>query len=356
MSKAFESAVAPRFSRQWWCESAKTGFWVVVVTILIWIYADMEFTRTREVTLVIRLNTKGSSDTVLVSKPTKKITYELRGSGTNLDRFAKKYRGSELHFDLSTLPDFSTETMKAVPSVSVLEAMPEVRQSGLKVVSGNPVTISGIKLEKLEARKLEVEFIFKGAELADGFQPKATVEGEAPPSHWADIPPGAKIRTVEKNLSDLPVGEEQDVKFRLITAIGAHVVRIKDNTDRTVTVRVKIERRVAPATATIKINVRISTPAKWAEGDMWNQFKLEKKDSFEWSPRIKVTGPRKHIEKLKGRTKDIHAYIILKESDKEPRVTSTTADVIIQFPPKLDIQLAPGQAVPTVRFRLVPRN
>jgi len=356
MSPKLESTQSPRFSRQWWLESAKAGFWVVVATILIWIYADGEFTETDEVMLVIHLNTKGSLDKVLISEPTIEVTYKLRGSRTDLDRFAKKFRGSVLHFDLSLLPGFRAGSGQAIPSASVLGSVPEVRQWGLVVRSGSPATIRDINIEKLEVRKLEVEFVFKGAELADGFQPKASVEVMAPSSHWSNIPPGAKIRTVEKVLTDLPVGEELDVRFQLIPVIGTRVVKIKDNTDKTVTVRVKIERRVARATENIKINVRIVTPAEWAESDMWSQFKLDRKDSFEWSPTIKVTGPQTDIGKLKGNTKAIDAYIILNDSDKTPSETFPPRDVIIRFPPGLDIQLAPGQVVPRVRLRLVRRD
>jgi len=354
MSKAFESSAAPRFTRQWWLESAKTGFWVVVVTILIWIYADMEFTQNSEVMLVIRLNTNGSSEFVLVSEPTTEVTYELRGSRTDLDRFAKKFRGSELDYDLSTRSDFQAGADQSIPSVSVLEGLPEVRQWGLRVVSGDPATIGDINVEKLESRELQIEFVFKGAELADGFQPEAAVEVMAPSSHWSDIPAGAKIRTVEKDLTGQPAGKELDVRFQLIPAVGARAVRLKQDS---VTVTLKVERRTAPATDTITIPVRISAPAKWAETGVWDEYKLVRKDKIQWSAKITVTGPRKDIDILKtDETKTVDAYITLTDSDTEPIESWLVRKVTLRFPPGLQVQLAPGQVEPTVQFRLEKRT
>ena len=39
-----------RFSRPWWTEGFKTLLWVAVVTVLIWVYADMRFTDHRTLT------------------------------------------------------------------------------------------------------------------------------------------------------------------------------------------------------------------------------------------------------------------------------------------------------------------
>ena len=343
---------APRFSREWWLDSAKIAFWVMIVTILIWIYADMEFTQSADVAMTIRLNTAGSAETVVTSKSTAEVTFQLRGSRGDLDRFTKKFRGQVVNFDLSTLPDFHAGPRQAIPSVLALESIPEVRKWGLWVVSGSPVTIGGINIEKLEFRELPIEFIFKGVELAE--LPKAAVKVGAPASRWPLRQPNPRIRTVEKDLTDLPVGEDQKVKFQLISAVGAESVKLKADT---VTVSLQVVRRTAAATETIPITVRIITPAEWTdETGVWVQYKLVRRDRIEWLTEITVTGPRKDIDILKtDKTKTVDAYIVLTESDTEPIDSWSSRKVTLRFPPGLQIQLASGQVEPTVQFRLEKR-
>ena len=323
----------------------------MVVTVLVWVYADMEFTQTADIMMLIRLNTAGSPDTVVTSKLTTEVTFKLRGSHSDLDRFAKKFRGSVVHFDLSTMPRFHAGLGQAIPSVLALESVTDVQEWGLSVKSSSPDTISDINIEKLQPRELPIEFIFKGAELAEAL--KATVEVSAPASFWRDLPPNPMIRTVEKDLSDLPAGKEHKVKFQLISALGAESVKLKTDT---VTVGLQVVRRAAAATETIPITVRIVTPAAWIETGVWAQYKLVRKDRIEWLTKITVTGPRKDVDILKtDKTKTVDAYIVLTESDKEPIESWSSRKVTLRFPAGLQIQLASGQIEPTVQFRLEKR-
>jgi len=354
MSKTSQFTDAPRYSRQWWLDSAKIAFWVVIVTVLVWIYADMEFTQTTDVAMVIRLSTAGSANTVLTSERTTEVTFRLSGSRSDLDRFAKKFRGQVVDLDLSTLPDFDTGLKNGIPSVLALESFVEVQEWGLRVRSGSPAIISDIKVEKLEPRELPIEFIFTGAELAE--TPKATVEVRAPASRWPDIlrDRNAKIRTKEKDLSALPAGKEQKVTFELIPALGAESVKLKTDT---VTVNLQVVRKTASATETISITVRIVTPAEWTETGVWAKYKLVRRDPIEWRTEITVTGPRKDIDILKtDKTKTVDAYIVLTDSDTEPIESWSSRKVTLRFPPGLQIQLASGQVEPTVQFRLEKRD
>jgi hypothetical protein len=354
MSTRRQSTQAPPYSRQWWLESAKISLWVILVTLLVWIYADMEFTVTDDVTMHIRLNTTSSADFVITSEPRSEVVFKLRGSRSDLDRFANKFRGTVLDFDLSTVPGFHAGPGQAIPSVLALESFTEVQS--LRIVSGSPPAISDINIEKLELRELPVEFIFKGAELANA--PSATVKVWAPPSRWSRIltsTPGRNptIRTIEKDLTELPAGQEQEISFQLIPAIGSEPVKLDANS---VTVSLQVVRRTASATETIPITVKIVTPAEWTEEGVWDKYKLVRKDRIEWLTKINVTGPRKDIDILKtDKTKTIDAYIVLTDSDTEPIDSWSDRKVTLRFPPDLQIQLASGQVEPTVRFRLEKR-
>jgi len=350
MSTVRQSTEAIRFSRQWWLETARTSFWVVIVTVLIWIYADMEFTQTDDIAMRIRLNTEGSKDAVMTSPAVSEVTFQIRGSRSDLDRFVKKFRGVILQFDLSTVEGFG-EDLEAIPSALVLQSLPEINELGLRVVSGNPATIKGIRIEKLETRELPIEFVFKGAELAE--TPKGVAKVRAPESVWSRIPPNPVIRTVEKNLNSLTAGQKQDVTFQLISAIGAEAVKLIENE---VTVNLEVVRRATAATETIPVTVRIVTPAEWSEKGVWAEYKLVRKDRIEWRPKITVTGPRKDIDILKtDKTKTVDAYIVLTDSDTDPIDSWSSRPVTLRFPSDLQIRLAPGQTEPSVQFRLEKR-
>ena len=334
-------------------DSARISIWVIVVTVLVWIYADMEFTQTADVAMRIHLNTDGSTDTVITSEPKTEVVFKLRGSRTDLDRFAKKFRGSIVNFDLSTIDRFRAGLGQAVPSVLALESLTNVQEWGLSVKSSMPDTISDINIEKLQLRELPVEFIFKGAELSDA--PIATVKVWAPASRWSNIltAPNPRIRTIEKDLTDLPAGEDQKVTFQLISAIGAQSVKLENDA---VTVNLQVLRRTTAATEIIPISVRIVTPAEWIETGVWDQYKLVRKSPIEWLTKITVTGPRKDIDILKtDKTKNIDAYIVLTDSDTEPIASWSSRKVTLRCPPGLQIQLASGQVEPTVDFRLEKR-
>jgi hypothetical protein len=325
-------------------------FWVAIVTVLVWIYADMEFTQTDDIAIQIHLHADGSKDTVVTSEPSREVTFQIRGSRSDLDRFIKKFRGVVVGFDLSTVDGFG-EDLEAIPSDLVLKSIPEIDELGLRVVSGNPATIKDIRIETLVVRELPIEFAFKGAELAES--PKDVVKVRAPDSVWSRIPPNSRIRTVEKDLSDLPAGEEQKVKFQLISAVGAESVSLESDE---VTVSLQVVRRTAAATETISVTVRIVTPAEWTEEGVWAQYKLVRRDRIEWLTKITVTGPRKDIDILKtDKTKTIDAYIVLTDSDTEPIDSWSSRKVTLRFPPGLQIQLASGQVEPAVQFRLEKR-
>ena len=353
MSKKPQSTDAPRYSPQWWLDSAKVAFWVMIVTVLIWIYADMEFTQTDEVSMMIRLNTDGARapETVVTSKRTAEVVFKLRGSRRDIDRFADKFRGIVVDFDLSTLPGFHAGPAQAIPSVLALESVAEVEDWGLRVVSSSPTTINDINVEELESREIPVEFVFKGAELAD--TPEDAVTVSLPASRWTGLT-NPKIRTVEKDLANLPAGEEQKVRFQLIATIGAMPVKLDADA---VNVTLQVLRKTTAATERVPITVKIVTPPEWTEEGVWAKYKLVRKDSIEWLTEVTVTGPRKDIDILKtDKTKTVDAYIILTDSDTEPISSWSTRKVTLRFPPGLQIQLASGQVEPTVQFRLEKRE
>ena len=63
-SRDYYMSEEPRFSRRWWLRGLRTLFWIALISVLIWLYADLEHSKEREFRATIRLNTGKSSSLV----------------------------------------------------------------------------------------------------------------------------------------------------------------------------------------------------------------------------------------------------------------------------------------------------
>ena len=64
---ARQAQSARRFSRSWWFAQARALAWTAVITLLIWIYADLEFTEVHEFTITVHFEAAPGSTLVLSS-------------------------------------------------------------------------------------------------------------------------------------------------------------------------------------------------------------------------------------------------------------------------------------------------
>jgi len=351
MSKSFTSSTgAVRFSRQWWGETARIAFWVVIVTVLIWVYADMEFTQTEEVRMTVRLTVGKSTDMALVSRSDVPVVFTLRGRGTSLKRFASKYNRTVRTFDLSK--SYRPGADQAVPTAEVLTGfVDELRELGLTVRSAEPKAITGVYIDTVETHEVPVEFRYAGAQLVK--EPAAEVLVRVAATSWKTIlektgPKEPRIKTAVKDFKSLAPGDKRRMTFELLSSIAGIPVHLD-----TAEVAADIEVRRLTASKKIAISVRVVVPVSWTENGLWKEYQLKRKDPLQWRRDITVVGPREHIDRLKP--VDVDAYIVLVEDDKKP-VSWSTRKVVLRFPPDLQITLADGQDEPTVQFRLEKRT
>lgn len=89
MTYPYDSQEPARFSRQWWAKGTRNFIWVALVTMLIWVYADLEKTDSRELSVKIRLSTGSSGDLTLTSPGEIEVKFTLRGSNSSLDRYTR---------------------------------------------------------------------------------------------------------------------------------------------------------------------------------------------------------------------------------------------------------------------------
>jgi hypothetical protein len=80
MSKLRTSSSEPqRFSRRWWLSRLRSALWVLFVTALIWIYADMQVAETKTFRVQIQLTTPPGEQ---LKEPTGPIAVSFKAQGT----------------------------------------------------------------------------------------------------------------------------------------------------------------------------------------------------------------------------------------------------------------------------------
>ncbi len=342
---------AIRFSRQWWLGVGRNLLWIGVVTVLIWIYADMQHTDTEQITATVVLITEADKNMKILSKPDVQITFKVAGSRSQLDSFKRKYANSALPFDVSR--DYKPGKNLAIPTLRIVRQTTEPEKFGLGVVSVWPDTITGVHMDRQVLKELPVALAHTGATL-DG-EPKI-IPGKAEllvtetawaKIHKAELKPTIKTENLE--LEQVQPGAIVQKDLKLVASVaGEQVVLVTE----TVNVTVKVAQRTD--TKKLTVSVAVLAPPEWAEDDTWEKYVLVRKDKLEWHPTITVTGTKADLEKLEAVKKEVQAYIVLNEGHKEASDTPDTEEVQIRFPQGLQLNLV-GER-PKVSFNLKPRS
>lgn len=350
MARKRESLLtAERFSLAWWFAWARNLFWVAVITVLIWVYADLEMSEPREFTATLRLTLGKTQQTVIVGDTDTAVTFSAKGSRRAMAQFERWLADNDeiIEIDVSGYPP----GFYAMPVVQLLNQSPDIDQHGLVAQTAAPGTLE-FTVDRLEARLVPVVFDSVGATLTDGttIDPhEVTVTVAASDWKRIDEQPGLpEIRTVREDLSTVRPGQEETRRFRLVATIGDVLVQLSD---KSVAVTFEVVQRTE--TLTMSVPVEIRSPLGWATGDTWTKYVLQKKDAdVPWRPEITVTGPKKDLEQLSP--EDIQAFIVLTDDDKEPVESWLQREVQVLFPTELQLRLV-GEK-PTVQFKLVPRQ
>jgi len=342
----------PRYSRQWWLDGARNMVFVGLITLLIWVYADMDVADDREFRAVVVLTTGQSSDFVLTSPPQREVRFTLRGTRRSLRAFQDYLdeNRSEIHCDVSRKYK-PGKTEMAVEEL--LEQGEWLSQLSLSLVTAAPSKIDFV-LSRRITRTARVELDQTGAKLVG--QPKISpseVTMHLVTSDLAAIrqslPPDGQItlKTRQLDLRNAPTDKPYVAEVAVLPPPSRFGVTIEP---RTVTVTVRIDQRTD--TKQIAINVQTIAPSAWSEENgTWQEYRLVKKDPLEWRKEIAVSGAKKDIERL--RPEDVDAHIVLTEDDKAPIGSWQSRTVIVRFPPGMDLQLV-GEA-PVVHFKLEKR-
>lgn len=342
---------AERFSPGWFLQKARNLFYIALVTVLIWVYADMEFTDTAEIRATIQLTAAGNPQLVLLSKPAQDVQFTLRGDRSTLEQFRQDLlqKGSILPpFDVTGRHGAGTY---AIPTREIIEQAGGAAKAGLSVVAASPAAVSVVVDTRLQIRDVPVQVDYANATLAGPpTVVPAKVDLVVPQSRWKSLPPDVapEVKTVRLDLKNVSPDKPMTFKnVELVPAIGPIGVEFQP---ATVTVTVQVSQ--ATETRTFTVAVRTLDPATWAEDGTWDEFKLDRKEPAEWVRPIQVTGSRKDLDQLKG--ENLQAYIPLTDDDKKPVASWLTREVVVRFPEDLNLKLV-GEK-PSVQFKMIKRT
>jgi hypothetical protein len=331
-SAASSSTVHGRFGR------LGDIFWVALVTILLWVYADLEFTDTIDMTVTLKLNTGKSENVVILSETEHEITFKITGSRFRIEEFRRELtsRGNELSYNVAG--DYGKEKKpRPVSSAELIAraaAANKLDPEGLTVHSAVPDSVQ-LHVDSIqEIPDVPVKLSYKGAELNAPPQP-VKVKVLVPSSSEATVrarleEPDFALETVQAELGAYQPGEHE-IAANVNPMVGD--VRLHSVVPQSVTFRITI---VNPTQMKpVKVPINIVTPSKWGEkGDTtWKDYMLVISPDSNLRPELQITGPEQHLK-----PENVRAFVVLTDVDKKPVESWLDREVIVTFAPGTNLR------------------
>jgi len=342
----------PRFSLKWWIGGGKNLFFVALVTLLVWVYADMYVADKASFQATISMNAGNSTNIELLPPREIEINFTLRGTRRALRSFQDHLdtNHSKITYNISADRPSGPNTVSAEELIGQDGALNRLK---LSMVTAVPDTVA-FSLDNRVSQLAQVELDYVGAILTT----EPVIE---PPQVTLNIAERDLLRIREQLRPDEPL----TVKTKLLDLAGKPtgqsiteaLALVKPRTTFDVSVAPKqvkatfeIDQRTDKKSVTVNINT--IAPSAWAEpGGVWSQYELNKRAPLEWRREITVTGARQDIERL--RPEHVEAYITLSEQDKAPVESWRNRTAKLRFADGMELQVV-GEA-PSVSFKLQKR-
>jgi hypothetical protein len=339
-----------RYSLGWWLGGARSFFWLAVVTLMIWVYADLEISEPREFTATLRLVINGEDvTTALIGAEDTTVTFEANGRRGDLTRFERWLTDNDRLLTLD-ITDYQPGSYTR-PTAQLLNENIDISRHGLDVLAVTPNEIK-FRVDALETRALPIVFDSIGASLKEGettYDPE-TVDVTAPTNVWeaiAKITPEPVIMTEKEELAG-GLSRRNTRKVRLLPMIGDQPVVLASDE---VTVTFVIERSEVEATRTVEVQPRY--PASWLTDGTFDVYELEIDEATPLLQEIHLAAPTDR--ELAGLDDDeIQASLTLTEADKTDSDAYLQRRITVYIPPESGVRLSENP--PTIRFRLVRRE
>jgi len=337
-----------RYSREWWTQVLRNVFWVGVVTLMIWVYADLEISEPREFTVTLKLTRKVDGETTLVGQREWSTTFSAKGSRRDLTRFERWLVDNEdtIEVDVTDYPVAEHDE----PVSQLLARSPAVLRHNVEVQAITPKQLP-FRVEALESRSVPVQFDYINATIQNIEVEPGEVTAVASTSAWVRIDEATDAPVIRTRQEDLTLVDPDDNRSRTIPLIPI-IEEVPVMLDRGV-VSVSFEVKNQPETKTFEVTVTRNEPPNWDAEGVWSTLKLVRREADPtWTYTITVAGTNRDLQRLQP--EDIRAFITLTDADRTNTEQWIKRDVMVYFPPDSKVRLA--DRAPSIEFKLTPRQ
>ena len=332
-------------------QGLRTFVWVAVITVLIWVYADIHFTAEEDISATLHILTGSADNIVLTSPNDASIRFRVKGKRNFIDRFLERLSERKMMLPYDPARELGPGQHRERIS-EILTALPELRDLGLEIVWTRPRDID-IHLDRLiDIRDVPVKPDFSDVVPSGPVEVKPDrVCLRIPESQEKNIALPKQLTVPTKPITlgdDVIAGDTKTVEVEVLPPPNISNASLIPNK---VTVTFKVGQRTDSKIFTVAVAVQ--SPMYWLTDGTWSKYELKAKPGENWTRQITVTGKSEDLEKLT--LEKIQAYIVLTDSDLKPIGSWLPGDVKVQFPPDLKVRLA-DEPVPPVSYRLEKRT
>jgi hypothetical protein len=345
--------IGAQFGPGWFWSGLRTWAWVAVITVLVWMYADIQFTEIRELRGALRI-TAPSKDLVLLSAKDLAVTFRVKGNRQEIDQFADRLAGAGgvLTFDASAL---EPGQLHAERLTDVLTQTKEFREQagGLTILQATPRDVE-VLLDVLRPKPATLELDTGGANVEDvKFEPDNQLIVKAPSTQLDKLPDPLVLRTAPLgDLRDLPPGKTETRQLRIVLPQRLDFLVLPKQT-----VQVSFKTVQQAEKRKFKLVVNVQPPRPWLDDGTWAKFTIQTNPPDDWTREITLVGSRDDLDKLATRAGELSAFIVPTEGDKAGSGAAAgwiPGQIHVWIP--TDLKLRPDdEKIKPIEYRLVKK-
>jgi hypothetical protein len=330
---------------------------VVVVTVLLWTWADLERESYENVTVAVKVVAPPGGDLRVVS-PAEPVSVRVHlvGSRDRLNNFIhylhdQAAAGQQDVYEVQAGADWKPEADYSINVPDALRQWDQLR--GLNPSDADPQTIP-VKVDRWIQIDAKVELATSdSAAVRDVTIVPERVKVRVPSSRRAALGPSPVIRTQEVKLDGYTPGQEiRNRMVPLANNINGAPALTADANEVSVSFRMGSRTEAKDFTA----NVEILASPELTERMAREGLMLERQDGSplgEWHLTLRVRGSREAIQHAATDPAAIRAFVRITDSDFLQTATFPAKPVTVVLPAGLELE---SPISPTVSFRFVPQH
>ncbi len=352
----------PRLWRVRLLSGVRTLATVAVVSVLLWLWADLERESREDVTVAIKVVPPAGSDLRIITPVDPvKVNFRLTGPREHLAEVVRRLTagadaGQQNVYEVQAKPEWLGQSENAISVEGVLRQWDQAK--GLTPSDCRPATIP-VKLDRWVERTAKVElWTTDNAAVRDAAVTPEQVKVRVPSSRLVDIGPAPIIRTQQLKLDGYAPGQQINrtvpLSDTIMTAANGLPVPARPADPKEVAVSFRLGSPTE--TREFTVNVEVVAPPELLEKIARDGLLLERQDGSplgEWHLTLHVRGSKEALQKASADPGSIRALVKISDSDFLQTATFPAKPVNVILPAGLELETP---ASPTVSFRFVPAH